>query len=92
MDENFALEEYEIQVSSSNNQVYETIDKLVQSDDYIIAMKANPVYQVCDSAINMQDNCAYTTQLIEHNNMVSTNDQSPFESNLARDLEGDDYI
>ena len=52
--------------------------------DFIIEMKANPVYQVCDSTIDMRDNCAYTTQLIGHNNMVFTTDQSPSESNLTK--------
>ena len=55
-------------------------------------MKANPVYQVCDSAINMQDNCAYTTQLSERNIMTFTTDQSPSESNLTKDLEDDEHI
>ena len=55
-------------------------------------MKANPVYQACDSTINIQDNCAYTTQLIGHSNMAFTTDQSPSESNLTKDLEDDEHI
>ena len=55
-------------------------------------MNVNPAYQVHNSAINMQDNSAYTTQLIEHNNMTSATDHLPSESNTARDLEDEDYI
>ena len=40
----------------------------------------------------MQDNSAYGTQLIEHNNMTSTTDHLPSESNTTGDLEDDDYI
>ena len=55
-------------------------------------MKTNPVYQVHDSVMNMQDNCAYINQLNEHSNMAITTNQPPSESDLARDLEEIEHI